>query len=296
VKAAPASAAPAGRPPGALGYVRRLARSSRSNFYYAFLILPRAQRRAILAVYGFCRAADDAVDDAPDLASAERAVEFWRAEIARGLAGEAQHPIAVRAGEAAREFELPRELFEDVLRGVEMDIRPRRFARWEDLAGYCDLVAGAVGRLSVRIFGWVDPSADRYAGDLGAALQLTNILRDLGPDARAGRFYLPLEDLERYGVSERDVADGSPAALPLLQFEAERARALFASARRIGRERPREVCAAEAMAAIYRNLLERVVRAGFPVAGPPVRVPRPVKALLAGSCWMRGRFAGGARS
>ncbi|MCU0255084.1 MAG: squalene/phytoene synthase family protein [Acidobacteria bacterium] len=274
-----------------LEHVRQFTRAAKSNFYYAFLTLPPAQRDGIVAVYAFCRAADNAVDDAPDRASAERELSFWREELGRAFEGNATHPVAVRAGEAAREFGLGRGLFDEVLDGVGWDIAPRRFARFEELASYCDLVAGAVGRLTVRILGHREPEADEYARQLGLAMQLTNILRDLGPDAAAGRFYLPQEDLERFRLDEAGVLGGDPRRIELLRFEAGRARACFEAARSYGRRWPRDLCAAEAMAAIYRRLLDRVEGAGFPPGPRRIELPRPLKAWLAARAFLRGRLA-----
>ena len=276
--------------PSPLDHVRQFTRAARSNFYYAFLTLPRDQRDGIVAVYAFCRAADNAVDDAPDPASAERELAFWRAELERAFAGRATHPVAVRAGEAARQFGLERQLFEEVLDGVGWDVTPRRFARFDELARYCDLVAGAVGRLSVRVFGHREPEADEYARQLGLALQLTNILRDLGPDAAAGRFYLPQDDLARFELDEAGVVGSAPRRLDLLRFEAARAQQHFEAARAFGRRWPRDLCAAEAMAAIYRRLLERIERAGFPTGPRRVELPRPLKAWIAARAFVRGRI------
>lgn len=273
----------------ALDYVRRLARRSKSSFYFAFLILPRHQREGIMAVYAFCRAADNAVDDAPDPDSARRELQVWREQLELAYRGAATHPIAVRIGDAAKTFRLPREFFEQVLEGVAMDIEPRRFATWEDLALYCDRVAGAVGRLSVRVFGRSDAEADRYAADLGAAFQLTNILRDMGPDASLGRFYLPLKELVQFGLSEAQILAPGEGRLPFLQFQAARARSFFDRAAEVGRTR--EFGAGQAMAAIYRSLLERVERAGFPAWGNPVEVPRVAKLALAGKSWLWARFS-----
>lgn len=260
-------------------------RATGSNFYYAFLSLPKARREGIIAVYGFCHAVDDAVDAAPDPVAAAQALDAWRDELDRVYRGTPRVPVGVRLAPVVARYALPRHVFEEVIAGVASDLAPgRRFANWDELAAYCDLVAGAVGRLSVRVFGAADDDADRYAAALGAALQLTNILRDLGPDAAAGRFYLPQDDLARHGLREADVT--SPARGPtaaaraaLLAFEARRARDLYARARRAGRGRERLFVAAEIMAAIYGRLLEEVERRGFP--DTVVRLPRWRKGLIA---------------
>lgn len=268
--------------------VERLTRASGTSFYYAFLILPRPRREAIFAVYAFCRAVDSAVDEAQSPEHAQKGIEYWRRELDAAFEGAATEPLAIRVGEVARQFDLPKSLFEEVVEGVASDLESRRFATWAELAGYCDLVAGAVGRLCVRVFGHREPWADEYARELGLALQITNILRDLGPDSREGRFYLPKDHLDRFGVTEDDVLSDSPRRLPLLQFEAKTARGHFDQAARLGARGGHELGSARIMAAIYRRLLERVEGAGFPLGEPVIRVPRTEKALLALSALVRG--------
>jgi phytoene synthase len=268
--------------------VERLTRASGTSFYYAFLVLPRPRREAIFAVYAFCRAVDSAVDEAESRERACACLDHWREELDRAFSERAEHPLAIRVGEVAREFALPKKLFDEVVEGVSHDLEPKRFETWDELKHYCDLVAGAVGRLCVRIFGHREPWADRYAGELGLALQITNILRDLGPDARIGRFYLPQEDLERWGLTEEDVLGGDPRRLRLLHAEAERARAHYQRAAELAQLGGRELTAARIMGAIYRRLLERVERAGFPTGEPVVRVPRLEKAALACGALLAG--------
>lgn len=275
---------------GALGYVHRLTRASNTNFYYAFLTMPRARREAIVSVYAFCRIVDDAADEASHPDQAAESLLWWRAELTRAFAGTATHPVAIQSAIAARAFELPQRLFEEVLDGVEMDLSPRRFATWEELAGYCDLVAGAVGRLCVRIFGRSDAIADRYAKELGHGLQLTNILRDLGPDAQRGRFYPPTKELEQFALNEQEAVFGASAARrEFLAFQAARARQLLDNAGGLIAHDLKPYCAAEVMRAIYGNLLTRVQAAGFP-ANRIQRVPRPIKAALALRVWMRAHL------
>lgn len=275
-----------------VSYVQRVTRSSGTSFYYAFLTLPRPRREAIFAVYAFCKAVDSAVDESPNPDLSRSALAHWRQELEAAFRGQAREPIAIRVGEVSAQFELSEELFQRVIEGVACDLEPRPFETWDELGGYCDLVAGAVGRLCVRIFGHREPWADDYADKLGRALQVTNILRDLGPDAHRGRFYLPQEDLRRFDVAEAEVLDAeSSARLGLLTFEAERARGYFDAARRAGAPGAREMCAAEVMAAIYRRLLERIVAEGFPLREPVVRVRKHEKLWLAAKTWLRLRLA-----
>lgn len=282
--------APPGRG-GPAGYVAKMARASGTNFFYAFLTLPRPRREGICAVYAFCRAADDAVDDAPSAAAAEAAVAAWRAELDRLFAGAPEHPVSRALAPAVERYALPKALFEQVLDGVAMDMAPRRFASWDELALYCGRVAGAVGRLSVRVFGVADERADAYADTLGEALQLTNILRDIGPDAALGRCYLPRDEMDRFGVDEAALLVPGEARAALLRFEAARARERYARAAELVRGRERTLCAAEVMGAIYRRLLDAVERRGFPVQGPVVRLPRPVKLYVAARVFARCRRA-----
>ena len=190
-------------------FVSRLTRKSRSNFFYAFLLLPRAQREAIFAVYAFCRIVDDAVDEGVDRAAQRRELARWREEIARVWgAGAPEHPAAQRLQEAVRRFPIPREALEEVIAGVEMDLDRAAYETFTDLYPYCYRVASAVGLCSIAIFGYTDPRAQDYAINLGVALQLTNILRDVQVDARIGRVYLPQEDLRRFGVTAEDLRAG----------------------------------------------------------------------------------------
>ncbi len=276
-------------------YVQRVTKASGTSFYYAFLTLPRPRRDAIFTVYAFCRAVDCAVDEARNDEQARRQLAHWASELNRAFEGGAQEPIAIRVGEVSRAFSLPRTIFEQIIEGVAYDLAPRRFETFEDLGRYCDLVAGAVGRLCVRIFGHAEAWADAYAIDLGRALQLTNILRDNGPDARRGRFYLPLEDLARHGLDEAAVLSSGRARIDLLCFQAERAESYFRAAHRAVDHGGRSLVAAEIMGAIYHRLLQRLVAEGFPASGPIVRVPRGEKLLIAARTWLRMRLPGGHR-
>ncbi len=203
-------------------FVSRLTRRSRSNFFYAFLCLPRPQREAIYAVYAFCRIVDDAVDLGRDREEQQRALRQWREEIARVYGGTPEHPAAQRLQDAVRIFPIPREALLEVIAGVEMDLERATYETFEDLYPYCYRVASAVGLCCIEIFGYEDPRAREYAVNLGIALQLTNILRDVHADALAGRVYVPQEDLRRFRVSVEDLAAGrySPDFVELMAFEA----------------------------------------------------------------------------
>ncbi len=269
--------------------------SRNTSFYYSFLVLPPRKRDAIIAVWDFCRVVDDAVDEAPEPGTPGRhdqitaALAGWRQELARCYEGQPPvTPIGQRLQPFIREFNLPRQAFEDVIDGVEMDIEPRRYATFDDLFEYCRRVASAVGLICIEVFGYRDATTRQYALDLGIALQLTNIIRDITGDLKQGRVYLPLEDLERFGCTEDDFRAGvlTDRVRSLLQFECERARSYYARARR---ERPRSdwrcLVAAEIMGAIYFRILRRVERAGYDVFTRRIRVPRPQQALVAIGTW-----------
>jgi len=263
-----------------------------TSFYYSFLVLPPRKRSAIVAVWDFCRAVDDAVDEAPDGTSADTRLSLWRAELAACYNGGSQP--ATPQGRALQpyvgEFKLPRRPFEDLIDGVEMDLAQVRYQTFADLAGYCRRVASAVGLVCVEIFGYHDSAARSYAVDLGMALQLTNIIRDVAADLRQGRVYLPAEDLARFHVTEADLRAGqlTPAVSGLLRFECERARFYYAkAAATLPAIDRRSLLAAQIMGAIYLEILRRIERSGYDVFSRRVRVPRPYRALIAVRLWAR---------
>jgi phytoene synthase len=272
----------------------------KTTFYYSFLFLPAPQRRAILAVFDFCRAVDDGVDLETDSARMLAAVALWRDEVARVF--ERREPsteVGRRLQPFVSEFHLPRDQFDALVDGVEMDAMPRRYATFADLEPYCHRVASSVGLICAAIFGVRDPQARAYATDLGVALQLTNILRDVGVDYRRGRCYLPLDDLARFGCSEEDLARevqrGGPGVesskvRAALEHHAARARIFFSRAvRALPKADARRLVAAEIMHAIYFELLRRIERSGFDIFGPVRRVPRPAQAWIALRTWWKLR-------
>jgi len=266
-----------------------------TSFYYSFLVLPRRKRSAIIAVWDFCRAVDDAVDEAPDGTLAQTRLSSWRDELAACYDGgvELKTPEGCALRPWVEEFKLPRRPFDDLIDGVEMDLAHVRYQTFAQLADYCRRVASAVGLVCVEIFGYRDPAARAYAVELGMALQLTNIIRDVSADLRQGRLYLPAEDLARFHVTEDDLRAGqlTPAVSGLLRFECERARFYYTKAAStlppIDR---RSLLAAEIMGAIYFEILRRIERSGYDVFSGRVRVPRPYRALIALQLWARALF------
>ncbi len=274
-------------------FVSRLTRKSRSNFFYAFLCLPRPQREALYAVYAFCRIVDDAVDVGQDQAAKRKELERWRAEIAQVFDGAPAHPAAQRLQEAVKLFPIPREALNEIIAGVEMDLDRSTYKTFDELYPYCYRVASAVGLCCIEIFGYSDVRAREYAVNLGVALQLTNIMRDVQPDARAGRVYLPQEDLKRFGVAAADLAAGryTPEFLTLMEYEAARAHAYYERAwATLPRSDEHRLFAAEIMGRTYFALLEIIERRRFQVFGARVSVPTPRKLGIALRCWVQSRW------
>jgi phytoene synthase len=249
-------------------YCQQKAASSGSSFYYSFLFLPAERRRAITALYAFCREVDDVVDEGIDPQVAAAKLAWWRAEVANLFNGKPQHPVT-RALDPHREsFSISAERLNEIIDGMEMDLRQTRYLDWAGLERYCYRVASVVGLLAAGIFGYRDARTLDYAKNLGIAFQLTNIIRDVGEDARKNRVYLPVEDLQRFGVPAADIlqAKETPAFRSLMQFEAERARGYYQDAMAaLPPEDRRAQRPGLIMAAIYRALLEEIQRDGFHV-------------------------------
>jgi phytoene synthase len=259
-----------------------------TTFYYSFLVLPAEQRRAIVAVWDFCRVVDDAVDEA--VSGAREAVCFWRSELARCYSGAPpETPEGRRLQPFITRFDLPRQAFDDVIDGVAMDLDTRRYETFGDLLEYCRRVASAVGMICIRIFGCRSAAAAEYALNLGVALQLTNIIRDVRDDLALGRVYIPQEDLRRFGCTVEALAAGevTPTVRALLEFECQRARDFYQRAVDV---RPaadrRRLAAAEIMRAVYFATLRRVERNGYDVFHGRVRLPRPAQAMVALRQWL----------
>jgi phytoene synthase len=266
----------------------------KTSFYYSFLVLPAEQRRAIVAVWDFCRAVDDAIDEKPappgGLPSGREAVAFWREELARAFDGRAPlTPQGRRLQPFIAAFGLPRQAFEDVVDGVAMDLDTTRYTTFDDLFEYCRRVASAVGLICIRIFGCTSARACDYALNLGVALQLTNILRDVGGDLAKGRVYLPLDDVRAFGCTVEDLAAGTVTdpLRRLIEFECRRARDFYQRAKTaLPPQDRRKLVAAEIMRAVYFETLRRIERSGYDVFTARARVPRPQQALIALRQWL----------
>jgi phytoene synthase len=270
-----------------------ITRRASSNFYYAFMLLPLERRRALYAVYAFCRFVDDIADDESIANPAELLVR-WREELRNVYAGQPTRTVSRALADNVSRFNIPQRYFEEVIDGVEMDLSRRRYDTFDELALYCRRVASAVGLICIEIFGYFNPATRVYAEKLGLAFQLTNILRDVCEDAQRGRIYLPLEDLHRFGVTEADLLNGvyDERFRALMAFEAHRARDLYNEAEAaLPPEDRAAMLSAEAMRLIYSALLEQIVRSNFKVFDRRHRLSTPRKLYLVGRAWAGSRLA-----
>lgn len=260
---------------GDRSYSQKIARASGSNFYYSFFFLPREKREGIMAVYAFSRLVDDAVDEASSEEVAQAEIDLWRRRLQACYQGlllasndPLYHPLLPELQETIRRFEISSLYFEDLLKGVEMDLIRKRYATFQELELYCYHVAGTIGLLCNQLFGLKEERAQKYAIVLGTAFQLTNIIRDVGSDAELGRIYLPQEDLRRFDISEEDIfrKRRSPQFKDLMNFEAGRAEEYFQRAFQIlpANER-RRLIPAEIMTAVYYRILQKLKKEDFPV-------------------------------
>ena len=264
--------------------------ASGSSFALSFRFLDPARRQGITALYAYCREVDDVVDECSEPALAAIKLAWWRQEVAETYAGRPSHPVSQALATAIGRFDLPQELLQEIIDGMAMDLQQSRYADFGELQLYCYRVASVVGLLSAEIFGYQDRRTRHYAHDLGLAFQLTNIIRDVGEDARRGRIYLPQDELARHGVDERDILLSRPTEAfgRLMAAQVERAigyydkalAALPACDRRS--QRPGLI-----MAAIYRRLLDEIVADGCRVLTHRVSLPPLRKLLLALGAWLR---------
>jgi 15-cis-phytoene synthase len=242
-------------------YCQQKAAASGSSFYYSFLFLPPEQRRAIAALYAFCREVDDAVDEAADPAVARAKLAWWRGEVQATFAGCAQHPVARALTPVVRAYPVAESDLAQIIDGIQMDLDHNRYPDFATLEVYCHRVAGVVGMLSAGIFGYTQPATLEYARILGLALQLTNIIRDVGEDVRRNRIYLPLDELARFGLSSTDILERREDERfeRLMAFQIARARELRDRALALLPTADRRAQRAGlVMAAIYRALLEEI--------------------------------------
>jgi 15-cis-phytoene synthase len=270
-------------------YCQQKAAASGSSFYYSFLFLPSERRRAITALYAFCREVDDVVDETSETQLAAAKLAWWRSELANLYAGRPQHPVTRALQEHKDKFALTAERLNEIIDGMEMDLTQTRYLDWRGLERYCHLVAGVVGILAAGIFGYRNPGTLEYARDLGVAFQLTNIIRDVGEDARKNRIYLPMDELKRFNVPAADILNGrqTPEFNALMKFQQERARSYYErSIAALPAEDRRAQRPGLIMTAIYRALLEEIERDGFRVLAQRTSLTPLRKFWIAWRTWL----------
>ena len=277
-------------------YCQDKAARSGSSFYYSFLFLPAERRRAITALYAFCREVDDVVDEIPDRSVAAVKLAWWRDEVDRLDAGEPTHPVTRALQPHLASYGIRRRQLVEVIDGMQMDLDQTRYLDFEGLRLYCRRVAGVIGELSASIFGYQDPRTLQYADELGLAFQLTNIIRDVGEDARAGRVYIPLDDLQRHGLAThqllaaRAADQESDAFRAMMREQVRRARHHYRHAFELLPEVDRRAQRPGLiMSAIYSALLEEIERDGYRVLTQRIALTPVRKLWLAWRTWQRGR-------
>ncbi len=271
-------------------YCQEKASASGSSFYYSFKFLPPDKRRAITSLYAFCREVDDVVDECSDENVARTTLNWWRTEVAAIYAGKPQHPVAQALVPLVKQFNLPQEHLLEIIDGMEMDLTQHTYPDFKALQLYCYRVASVVGLLAAEIFGYTDRKTLKYAHDLGIAFQLTNIIRDVGEDARRGRIYLPLDELVQFGVHTGDILNARETEEfhKLMQFQIERAQRFYqqALAQLPAADRKAQRTGL-IMAAIYRVTLDEVVASGCHVLKERVSLTPLRKLWLAYKTWMK---------
>ncbi|WP_397475667.1 presqualene diphosphate synthase HpnD [Pusillimonas sp.] len=272
-------------------YCQNKAAASGSSFYYSFLFLPPEQRKAITALYAFCREVDDVVDECSDPSVARSKLAWWHAEVDKMFAGKPEHPVTRALFPHLAERRITAERMHAVIAGMEMDLDQSRYLDWPGLRTYCWHAAGVVGELSVGIFGYTDDNTLEYADKLGLAFQLTNIIRDVGDDARRGRIYLPIDELQKFDVKASEIlaSQHSERFENLMRFQTQRARQFYREAMLALPEADRrKQRPGLAMAAIYHALLDEIERDGWHVLEQRVSLTPIRKFWLAWKTWVGG--------
>ena len=273
---------------------REIAKKSISSFYYAFNLLPAEQRDAMNTVYAFCRETDNIVDEgtvADDLKFEK--LRKWRIELEKSLNGHSEYPLINKLSKTIQNFNIPLEPFFDLLKGMEMDLQQKRYVTFNDLQTYCYRVASTVGLMCIEIFGYRHPSAKDFAVNLGIALQLTNILRDIKKDAEKGRIYLPKEDLEKFDYNESDIFNNTynENFQKMMKYQVERAREYFNTATDcLNREDKKAMFAARAMQHIYYRMLNKIVDADYDVYNNKIKISTAKKVGISLGVWAKYRL------
>ena len=274
-------------------YVQNKAAASGSSFYYAFLFLPAPRRAAITAFYAFCREIDDVVDDMVDPSVAASKLAWWSSEVAGAFAGKPTHPVLQALIPLAATYGIEQQQLQAVIEGCRMDLEQTRYLDYPNLQRYCHLVAGVVGEVAARIFGQTQEQTTRYAHTLGQALQLTNIIRDVGEDSLRGRIYLPVNELQQFDVKAHEILKRtySDRFVALMQFQAQRAHGLYDEALALlPAEDRRAQKPGLMMASIYRTLLREIEAENFSVLHQRIALTPLRKMWLAWKVQALGRL------
>ncbi|MBI3193403.1 MAG: presqualene diphosphate synthase HpnD [Ignavibacteriae bacterium] len=270
-------------------------KDSVSSFRFSFSFLPKHQREALRTVYAFCRETDDIVDNPADLPTKFERLQRWRAELGKALGGSSEFTLLNQLGSIAIRFKIPVVHFYELIKGVEMDLVKNRYETFDELKDYCYHVASSVGLMSLEIFGSRNAKTKEYAINLGIALQLTNILRDVGLDAMYGRIYLPLEDIRRFDIAEDSILNNSynDKFVSLMMFESQRAEEYFKKAKEsLPTDDKRAMFAAKIMERIYFHTLQRIKDVNFNVFDHRIAVPKYQQFLIAIKYWVKQSLFG----
>ena len=271
--------------------VKEISKKSKSSFYYAFNLLPEEKRDAMNTVYAFCRKTDDIVDENLDSTDLKyEKLRRWRIEFEKSFSGHSEFALLNKLGTTISKFNIPLDPFFELLKGMEMDLQNNRYKSFEDLQLYCYRVASTVGLMCIEIFGYKHPSTKQFAVDLGIALQMTNILRDIGTDAKNGRIYLPQEDLKRFNYSETEIMSlvYNDNFRDLMIYESGRAKQYFNSATaHLDLDDKKTMFAARAMQHIYYKMLEKIIAADYDVYSNYIKVSKLEKVGIAFGVWAK---------
>lgn len=270
---------------------QQIAKESKSSFYYAFNLLPAEKRDAMNTVYAFCRKTDDIIDESsePDDIKYEK-LRKWRLEFEKAFSGNSNYPLLNKLGKTISNFNIPLDPFFELIKGMEMDLQRNRYKSFDDLQLYCYRVASTVGLMCIEIFGYKNPSTKDFAVNLGIALQLTNILRDISKDAENGRIYLPLDDLTRFSYSEHEILQKiyNDNFKDMMTYEVSRARQYFEIATsNLDLDDKKTMFAARAMQHIYFKMLEKIVAVDYDVYNNSIRVSTLEKAGISVGVWAK---------
>ena len=268
---------------------RTITRREAKNFYYAFLTLPVAKRRAIYAAYAFCRHCDDTVDEETSTEAKLKALSDLQANLDSTYSGSASSPVYVALADVARNYDIPQDYFQEIILGVESDLVKDRFQNFDELKEYCYRVASVVGLICLQIFGYEDDRAKEYAVDLGLAMQLTNIIRDVREDLDMGRVYLPQDEMARFGYSEDDLRNGvrNEAFLELMRFQSQRAREYFDRGFKLLPYLSRRSRACPAvLGALYSKVLDRIEASDYNVLESRVSLSKAEKIGITAKTWL----------